>query len=95
MEENPIKYSDLIAPDDSIEKLIGQLERLQETYTGVANSVKAQAAAMNASLRSVSGATQEGRAATKGAAQDADRLTKAYRDLAFARSETAKQIAEL
>jgi hypothetical protein len=95
MEENPIKYSDLIAPDDSIEKLIAQLESLQETYTGVANSVKAQAAAMNASLRSVSGATQDGRAATKGAAQDADRLTKAYRDLAFARSETAKQIAEL
>ena len=43
-EQNPIKYSDLISPDDSIEKLITQLESLQETYTGVANSVKAQAA---------------------------------------------------
>ena len=44
MAENPIKYSDLIVPDDSIEKLIGQLEHLQESYTGMADSIKAQAA---------------------------------------------------
>jgi hypothetical protein len=41
--EQPIKYSDLISPDDSIEKLIGQLEQLQEAYTGMANNVKQQA----------------------------------------------------
>ena len=47
-EQNPIKYSDLIVPDDSIENLIQQLERLQDTYNGVAQSVRQQAAAMAA-----------------------------------------------
>lgn len=94
-EQNPIKYSDLISPDDSIEKLIAQLEELQTVYNGVVSSVRSQAAAMAASLRSVSGATEEGRDATRGASKEADRLTKAYKDLAFARSETARQIAEL
>ena len=94
-EQNPIKYSDLIAPDDSIEKLIGQLENLNKVYQGVTDEVKANAAQMAASLRSVSGATEQGRQSTRGATQEADRLSKAYKDLAFARSETARQIAEL
>ena len=94
-EQNPIKYSDLITPDDSIEKLIGQLEQLTQVYSGVAESVKAKAQTMAASLRAVSGATEEGRTSTKNAASDADRLTKAYEALNFARSETAKKIAEL
>ena len=34
-EQNPIRYQDLISPDDSIEKLIGQLEELQKIYTGM------------------------------------------------------------
>lgn len=94
-EQNPIKYSDLITPDDSIEKLIGQLEQLTQVYSGVADSVKAKAQTMAASLRAVSGATEEGRTSTKNAASDADRLTKAYEALNFARSETARKIAEL
>lgn len=94
-EQNPIKYSDLITPDDSIEKLIGQLEQLTQVYSGVAESVKAKAQTMAASLRAVSGATEEGRTSTKNAASDADRLTKAYEALNFARSETARKIAEL
>ncbi len=94
-EQNPIKYSDLISPDDSIEKLIAQLERLSEVYTGLAESVKSEAASMAASLKSVSGATEEGRKSTRGASQEADRLTKAYRDLSYARSETARRVAEL
>lgn len=94
-EQNPIKYSDLISPDDSIEKLIGQLEQLNEAYTGMANSVRDQAAAVAASLRSVSGATSQGQQATRNASQEADKLAKAYQNLAFARSETAKKIHEL
>ena len=92
-EQNPIRYQDLIAPDDSIEKLIGQLTQLNEAYTGMADSVKAQAAEVAASLRNVSVATSSGQAATKNATAEADRLAKAYRDLAFARSDTAKRIA--
>lgn len=93
--ENPIRYSDLIAPDDSIEKLIEQLTNLNEAYTGMAESVKAQASQVASSLRSVSGATEQGRNATKNASQEADKLAKAYKDLEFAQSNTAKRIQEL
>lgn len=95
MAENPIKYSDLIVPDDSIETLIGQLNRLLEAYTGMATSIKQQAAGVAASIQHVSGATSAGQTATRNATAEADRLAKAYRDLAFARSDTAKRIAEL
>ena len=94
-EQNPIRYQDLISPDDSIEKLIGQLEQLNDTYTGMANSIKTQAAGLAASLKSVSGATLAGQSATRTAANDADRLSKAYQQLAFSRTETARKIAEL
>lgn len=92
---NPIRYQDLISPDDSIEKLISQLTTLNEAYTGMADSIKAQAAGVAASLKAVSGATMAGQTATRNAATEADRLSKAYRDLSFARSDTARRIAEL
>ena len=94
-EQNPIKYSDLISPDDSITTLISQLEQLNEAYTGMATSVRAQAASVAQSLRNVSGATAQGQQATRNAAQDADKLRKAYEELNFARSETARKIKEL
>lgn len=95
MEQNPIKYSDLISPDDSIEKLIGQLEQLNEAYSGMATSIRSQAYGLSQSLRTVSGATAEGQKKTREAATDADRLAKAYRDLDIALSENAKEIAKL
>lgn len=94
-EQNPIKYSDLISPDDSIEKLIGQLQTLMKVYNDLADEVKTDAAQIAASLKTVSGATEQGKQATKGATQETDRLAKAYKDLAFARSETAMKIEEL
>ena len=94
-EQNPIRYSDLISPDDSIEKLIGQLEQLNEAYTGMATSVRSQAASVAASIKNVSGATAQGQQATRNASLEADKLAKAYQNLAFARSETARKIQEL
>lgn len=94
-ENNPIKYSDLISPDSSITDLIKQLDSLSDAYMNMANNIKSQAAQVAEGLRSVSGATNEGRAATKAAAADADRLIKAHRDLAFAESENAKALAAL
>ena len=92
---NPIRYQDLISPDDSIEKLIGQLEELNKAYSGMADSVRAQANGVYASLMKVSGATTSGRKATTEASIEADRLAKAYRELEFAQSATAKRIQEL
>ena len=94
-EGNPIKYSDLIVADDSIDKLIEKLEALNKTFTDLAGNVKAEAASMVQSLKTVSGATEQGRQATRGATEDADRLAKAQRALEFAQSETAKQVALL
>lgn len=92
---NPIKYSDLVAPDSAITDLITQLQDLMKQYKETAGGIKAEAQQLVDSIKKVSGATEDGRGATKQAATDADRLAKAQRDLAFAQSETAREIAEL
>lgn len=92
---NPIKYSDLISPDNSITDLIKQLDELSDTYTNALKNIKAEAIQLAEILKKVSGATEDGRKTTKKAADDAERLARAHRDLAFAESENAKKLAEL
>lgn len=92
---NPIKYSDLISPDNSITDLIKQLDELSDTYTNALKNIKAEAIQLAGILKKVSGATEDGRKTTKKAADDAERLARAQRDLAFAESENAKKLAEL
>lgn len=92
---NPIKYSDLISPDNSITDLIKQLDELSDTYTNALKNIKAEAIQLAEILKKVSGATEDGRNTTKKAADDAERLARAQRDLAFAESENAKKLAEL
>lgn len=92
---NPIKYSDLISPDNSITDLIKQLDELSGTYTNALKNIKAEAIQLAEILKKVSGATEDGRKTTKKAADDAERLARAQRDLAFAESENAKKLAEL
>lgn len=95
MDTNPIKYQDLILPDDSIEKLISQLEQLRSTYTGMANDIKSEAAGIAASMTKISGATEDGRKRIKQGKEDTDRLAKAYKQLDAALAENAKEIARL
>ncbi len=92
---NPIKYSDLVSPDNSITDLIKQLDELSNTYTNALKNIRAEAIQLAAVLQKVSGATEDGRNTTKKAADDAERLARAQRDLAFAESENAKKLAEL
>lgn len=92
---NPIKYSDLISPDNSITDLIKQLDELSDTYTNALKNIKAEAIQLAEILKKVSGATEDGRKTTKKAADDAERLARAQRDLAFTESENAKKLAEL
>ena len=94
-EQNPIRYQDLISPDDSIEKLIGQLEELQKVYTGMVNEVKTQAETLASSLTKVSGANEKGRKSISTASEDAKRLERAYKQLDAALSANAKDIARL
>lgn len=92
---NPIKYSDLVKPDNSISDLINQLDQLSDAYMNTLKNIKSEALTVRAALAGVSGATESGRATIKGATTDTDRLTRAARDLAFAESENAKRLAEL
>ena len=92
---NPIRYQDLIAPDDSIEKLIGQLQNLEETYSGMVKTVQSQAQQVANSLKTVSGATEQGRTKIKEQSEEAKRLEKAYKQLDAALAANAKEIARL
>lgn len=92
---NPIKYSDLVSPDDSITKLINQLDQLSDAYMNTLKNIKSEAITVKAALEGVSGATENGRKTIREASNDTDKLTRAARDLAFAESENAKRLAEL
>lgn len=94
-DNNPIRYKDLVSPDNSIEELIKQLTELKDTYTAALSSIKAEAIQLAETLQKVSGATEDGRKKTKKAADDADRLARAQKELAFAESDAAKKLAEL
>ena len=84
-----------VSPDNSITDLIKQLDELSDTYTNALKNIRAEAIQLAAVLQKVSGATEDGRNTTKKAADDAERLARAQRDLAFAESENAKKLAEL
>ena len=95
MADTPIKYSDLIKPDSSITDLIKQLDELSDAYTNALQNIKNESIQLAASMQKMSGATEEGRKTIRKAADDADRLEKAQRELTFAESENAKKLAEL
>lgn len=95
MADNPIKYSDFIAPDNSISDLIKQLDELSDSYTNALKNIKGEAIQLAQILEKVTSSTDAGRNATRNAAAEADKLAKAQRDLAFAESENAKVLAEL
>lgn len=92
---NPIRYEDLIKPDDSIEKLQKQLEGVLTTYQKMADIVVSDSKRMADALKSVSGATSGGRKEISQASKEADELAKAQKALAKAESDTAAEIARL
>lgn len=94
-EDDKIKYSDIIQPDDSIEKLVKQLGELNQQYEVMVNAIRAGADRVVHALKSASGATKEGRKDIDDATAAASRLDKAYKELQFAISDTGKQVAWL
>ena len=91
-EQNPIRYQDLISPDDSIEKLISQLQELQQSYKNMADIVKKSAQELADSLQKVSGATEDGKKKISESNKEADKLQKAYKKLDEAMSVNAREI---
>lgn len=94
-EDDKIKYSDIIEPDDSIEKLVKQLGELNQSYETMVNAIRAGADKIVHSIKSASGATSEGRKAIDEATASTSRLERAQNELKLALSDTGKQIAWL
>lgn len=95
VEGDKIEYKDLISPDNSINELISQLEQLNKSYGVMINAVRAGAERIVHSMKQVSGATSEGRAKIDEATGSASRLKKAQDKLAFALTETGREVARL
>lgn len=94
-DEDKIKYSDIIQPDDSIEKLVKQLGELNQQYEVMVNAIRAGADRVVHALKSVSGATSDGRKSIDEATASTSRLERAQNELKLAMSDTGKQIAWL
>ena len=95
MADDKIRYRDIIEPDDSIERLINQLQEFNKSYETMTNAIRAGADRIVTALKSASGATEKGRKEIDEAAAAASRLERAEKELAFAMSETGKQVAWL
>ena len=94
-EDDKIKYSDIIQPDDSLEKLVKQLEDINKSYETMTNAIRAGADRVVYALKSVSGATSDGRKSIDEATASTSRLERAQKELKLALSDTGKQIAWL
>lgn len=95
MADNPVRYSDLLQPDDSITKAISQLEQLSTTYADMLKKINEQAKQLETSIKKVSGATDEGQQKTKAAATQADQLAKAQDKLKQSQSNVGVEMAKL
>ena len=94
-DDEKIKYSDIIQPDDSIEKLVKQLGELNQSYETMVNAIRAGADRVVHALKTASGATNEGRKSIDAATLSTSRLERAQNELKIAMSDTGKQIAWL
>ena len=95
MADDKIRYSDIIEPDDSIERLISQLNDLNKSYETMVNAIRAGADRIINALKQASGATSQGKKEINDATIAASRLERAYKELQFAMSDTGKQVAWL
>lgn len=95
MADDSIKYRDLIEPDDSIERLIKQMEELTSVFGQATSSIKGGASEVSKSMKGMSGATAEGRKELDVAAIAAERLAKAQFELKVAHHELGVATAQV
>ena len=91
---NPIYYRDLITPDDSITKLIGQLDELISKYDSAKSKIQGAAADVVKGMQGVSGATDEQRKAIQLATEQSEKLVAEYRDITSAQWKATQAFAE-
>ncbi len=83
--DGSIRYSDLIVPDDAVNNLIAQLEKLGQTYDNLVKDIQAQSRQMEQALGRASAATQQGQDSIRRMAQEAERL--------YEQSKQAQQVS--
>lgn len=88
---NPIRYSDLIAPDNSVINLIAQLDELIAKYDSAKQKIQGAAAEAAKSMQNLSGATDEQRQQIAGLATESEKLVAAYKKSNDAESETYRR----
>lgn len=76
--DGSIRYSDLIIPDDAVNNLIAQLEKLGRTYDSLVKDIQAQSRQMEQALGKISAATAGGQENIRRMAQEAEKLYEQY-----------------
>jgi len=92
---NPIKYSDIVKPDNSINDAIAQLTSLKDTYSETMRMMASAASEYRDRLKPVSGAVNEHREFIKSTAEQATELFEAYKITAQALANVDSQIEAL
>ena len=75
---NPIYYKDLITPDDSITKLIEQLDALIKSYDAARSKIQGAAQQAAQSMSNLSGATEEQRQSIASLSAESEKLAAHY-----------------
>lgn len=92
---NPIHYSDLISPDNSITNLIEQLDELIAKYDAARSKIQDAATNAAKSLQNLSGATEEQRQQITGLVTESEKLAKEYEKTNVAERETYRRRQEV
>lgn len=92
---NPISYSDLISPDNSINELIGQLNNLIAKYEELKTKISGNAAELAKSLKDISGATESQREAIAGLTAESEKLAKDYEKITNQQAKAEKEVKKL
>ena len=95
MSDNPIRYRDLIEPDDSIITAVEQLTELNKQLSSLQKKTKKGATELEIQLKQTNTVTEEGREIVRKAATEADRLAAEQKKVTAAMGETAMRITEL
>lgn len=90
--DGSIRYSDLIVPDDAVNNLINQLERLGETYGNLVKEIQGQSRQLEDALGKVSGATAGGQESIRKMAEEAEKLFAKYKQAAQVSSAVEEEI---
>lgn len=90
---NPIRYADLITPDDSIKNLITQLQQLIGEYDAAKSKIQGAAGEVAKSIQSVSGASEEQRKQIQLASEQSDKLVAEYQSINTKQREAAQAFA--